>query len=83
MLYNAPRYFSKIFRAYNNGIAPLEWIQNYICAQAKRIMSDHPNQSVKQTSLQLGFPTTSHFCRYFKRATGINPQEYKDKSAQH
>lgn len=28
----------------------------------------------------LGFPTTANFCRYFKRATGIYPQEYKNYS---
>lgn len=78
-----PRYFSKIFGAYNNGTSPLEWIQNYIATQAKRIMDDYPKQSVKETAFQLGFPTTANFCRYFKRATGMTPMEYKEKSAFH
>lgn len=71
------RYFSKIFRAYNNGTSPLEWIQNYVCTQAKRLINDNPNIAVKTIALELGFPTSGNFCRYFKRATGINPQAYK------
>lgn len=72
-----PRYFSKVFRQYSNGLSPLEWIQQYVATQAKRIMDIHPDQTVKETAYQLGFPTTANFCRYFKRATGIFPQEYK------
>ena len=73
------RYFSKMFRQYSNGISPLEWIQQYVATQAKRIMDSYPEQSVKETAYQLGFPNTANFCRYFKRATGIYPQEYKKR----
>ena len=75
-----PRYFSKVFRQFSNGLSPLEWIQQYVATQAKRIMDAHPKQTVKETAYQLGFPTTANFCRYFKRATGINPQEYKTRA---
>ena len=78
MNYDA-RYFSKVFCQYTNGISPLEWIQQYVATQAKLIMNAHPEQTVKQTAFQLGFPTTANFCRYFKRATGIYPQEYKKR----
>ena len=73
-----PRYFSKVFRQMSNGISPLEWIGRYVATQAKRIMDTHPNQTVKEVAFQLGFPTTGNFCRYFKRVTGIYPQEYKN-----
>ena len=72
-----PRYFSKVFRRYSNGLSPLEWIQQYVATQAKLIMDMDPKQTVKETAYQLGFPTTANFCRYFKRAIGIYPQEYK------
>ena len=39
----------------------------------------HPEQTVKETAYQLGFSATASFCRYFKRATGIYPQEYKER----
>lgn len=74
------RYFSKLFRAYSNGISPHEWIQNYISTQAKRLMDEHPQQTVKELTFQLGFPNTANFCRYFKKATGMTPQEYKQKN---
>ena len=74
-----PRYFSKVFRQYSNGLSPLRWIQQYVATQAKLIMDTHPNQTVKETAYQLGFPTTANFCRYFKHATGIYPQEYKKR----
>lgn len=76
-----PRYFSKIFRQYSNGLSPLEWIQQYVATQAKLIMDIHPEKTVKETAYQLGFSSTANFCRYYKRATGIYPQEYKKKHA--
>ena len=72
-----PRYFSKMFRQFSDGLSPLKWIQQYVATQAKLIMDMHPRQTVKETAYQLGFPTTANFCRYFKRATGIYPQDYK------
>ena len=71
------RYFSKLFRQFSDGMSPLAWIQQYVATQAKLIMDRTPRQTVKETALQLGFLTTANFCRYFKRATGIYPQEYK------
>lgn len=76
----APRYFSKVFRQFSKGLSPLEWIQQYVATQAKLIMDAHPKQTVKETAYQLGFPTTANFCRYFKRATGIYPLEYKKRT---
>lgn len=73
----SPRYFSKLFLKVSNGISATDYISRYVCTQAKRIMETHPRQSVKTTALQLGFSTSGNFCRYFKRVTGIYPQEYK------
>ena len=73
------RYFSKVFRQYSNGLSPLKWIQQYVATQAKRIMDMQPELTIKETAYLLGFPTTANFCRYFKRATGIYPQEYKKR----
>lgn len=73
------RYFSKLFRQLSHGISPLEWIQHYVIMRAKSIMDENPEQTVKETAFQLGFPTTANFCRYFKRVTGIYPQAYKNR----
>lgn len=74
----SPRYFSKLFLKVSNGISALDYIGRYVCSQAKRIMETSPRQTVKTTALELGFSTTGNFCRYFKRVTGIYPQEYKE-----
>ena len=71
------RYFSKLFRTMSNGISPLEWIEQYVATQAKFVIKANPKQSIKETAFQLGFPSTANFCRYFKRVTGITPQEYR------
>ena len=74
-----PRYFSKLFLKLSNGLTALEWIQQYVASRAKHIMDEHPNIKIKEVAFQLGFPTTANFCRYFKRATGIYPQAYKER----
>jgi len=76
------QYFTKLFRQLSGGVTPLEWIQQYVVTQAKLLIDQHPDQTVKAVALQLGFPTTANFCRYFKRATGIYPQAYKDSAQQ-
>lgn len=76
-----PRYFSKVFRQFSNGLSPLEWIQQYVAKKAKYIMDAQPKQTVKETAYQLGFPNTANFCRYFKHATGIYPQQYKERGS--
>ena len=75
-----PGYFSKLFLRLSNGITALDWIQQYVASRAKQIMNEQPNIKIKEVAYQLGFPTTANFCRYFKRATGIYPQAYKQKS---
>ncbi len=72
-----PQYFSKLFRQASGGIAPLQWIQQYVVTRAKLLMDANPQKTIKETAYELGFPTTANFCRYFKRATGIYPQAYK------
>ena len=71
------QYFTKLFRELSGGVTPLEWIQQYVVTQAKLLIDANPKQTIKETAFQLGFPSTASFCRYFKRATGIYPQEYK------
>jgi AraC-like DNA-binding protein len=77
------QYFTKLFRKASGGVSPLEWIQQYVVTQAKLLMDANPKQSIKEVAYQLGFPNTANFCRYFRTATNMTPQQYKDKSAQH
>ena len=56
----------------------MDWIGEYVTSQAKQLIESNPKQTVKEIAYQLGFPSTAGFCRYFKRVTGIYPQEYKN-----
>ena len=73
------QYFTKLFCKLSGGVTPFEWIQQYVVTQAKLLMDANPKQTIKETAYHLGFPTTANFCRYFKRATGIYPQAYKQR----
>ena len=74
------QYFTKLFCKASGGVSPLEWIQQYVVTQAKLLIDANPKQTINEVAFQLGFPTTANFCRYFKRATGIYPQAYKEST---
>ena len=54
-----------------------EAIEQYVVAQAKRLIESHPTTSLKEIAYMLGFQEPSAFHRYFKRVTGINTLEYR------
>ena len=76
------QYFTKLFRKASGGVSPLEWIQQYVVTQAKLLIDADPKRAIKETAYALGFHSTAEFCRYFKRATGIYPQAYKEQMAE-
>lgn len=76
-LHLTPKYFSKVFVSLTGGQSPTEWIDQYVAAQAKRIISTQ-QLTVKETAYRLGFTESASFCRFFKRVTGLTPQEYKN-----
>lgn len=72
----SPKYFSKVIRQVTNGISANEWIDQYVVAQAKRMMDTHPTMTIQEVAYRLGFAEESAFCRYFKRVTGKTAKEY-------
>ena len=71
---------------YGNSVSGIDMVFPHVlillCLRGTaRIMDTHPKHKVKDAAIQLGFPSTGHFCRYFKRATGIYPQTYKNSRA--
>ena len=73
------QYFTKLFRKLSGGVSPLEWIQQYVVTQAKLLIDADPKRTIKETAFALGFHSSAEFCRYFLRATGIYPQQYKEQ----
>lgn len=77
LLHLTPKYFSKVIRMVTGGMSPSNWIEQYVIAQAKRIMATHPALTIQETAYLLGFSEPSSFCRFFKRYTGVTAKKYR------
>jgi len=70
-----PKYFSLLIQQYS-GRYPSDIIQDYFLIEAKNLLST-PGLTIQQVSDKLHFPNPSFFSRYFKRATGQSPRQYR------
>ena len=75
-----PKYLSKVIRAATNGLSPVEWIEQYVTAQAKRLIEARATQTLQETAYMLGFSEPTSFYRYFKRVTGMTAKQYRDRN---
>ena len=74
-----PKYLSKVIRIATNGHSPVKWIEQYVIAQAKRLIETHATQTLQETAYLLGFSEPTTFYRYFKRVTGMTAKQYRDQ----
>lgn len=72
-----PRYLSTAIKQ-ASGITAKEWIDRAVVTNAK-IMLKYSSKQVTEIAYALEFPNASFFCKYFKHATGLTPQEYRGK----
>ncbi len=75
LLHKSPKTISNIFSLYSKR-TPLQVIQDRIVSEAKRLLY-YTDKSVKEIADDLGFEDASHFSKYFKKCTSINPSELK------
>lgn len=75
----SPNYFGDLVKK-ETGRTPQEYIQNKIIALAKEALLG-TTKTVNEISYGLGFQYSQHFNRYFKRSTGMTPNEYRRKAA--
>lgn len=61
-----------------SGTSAKEWIDRALVTDAK-VMLKHTSRPVNQVADELRFPNPSFFCKYFKRLTGLTPQEYRSR----
>lgn len=70
-----PKHLSRTVKA-QTGISAVEWINRHIILEAK-VMLRSSNLNIQQISDELHFPSQSFFGKYFKKATGVSPKEYR------
>ena len=70
-----PRYLNTVIRQASQQTV-MDWINQSIILEAK-VLLKHSNRLVYQISDELNFPNPSFFSKFFKRMTGITPQEYQ------
>jgi len=57
------------------------WRNELRIHKAKELITDHPDMSLNQIAIQVGFVTRSNFYLYFKKITGQSPADYRDRIA--
>lgn len=69
------RYLGTVVLA-TSGVGAKEWIDRAIISTAK-VLLRHSDKQSSQIADELNFPNASFFCKYFKRMTGLTPQQYR------
>ncbi|HHV84252.1 MAG TPA: AraC family transcriptional regulator [Petrimonas sp.] len=71
------KYLSKTIKN-NTGRSVNSWLEDSIIMSAK-ILLKSSDSTIMQISEELNFPNPSYFGRYFKKATGMTPKEYREQ----
>ncbi len=72
-----PKHLSRLVKA-NTGFSAVEWINQFVILEAK-VMLSSTNMNVQQIAEELNFPSQSFFGKYFKKATGMSPKEFRNQ----
>ncbi len=64
------------------GLSASGMIQRRVLAEARRLLA-HTDLSVGEIGRRLGFDDPSHFGRYFRRAAGCSPREFRARLGPH
>jgi AraC family transcriptional regulator len=70
-----PTYLAASFQKYF-GVSVGEFVRLRRIEQAREMLS-HTDHPLSEVALLLGFSDQSHFCRTFKKQTGLSPLEYR------
>ena len=71
----SPRYLSSVIRNVS-GRTVVEWVNRAVILEAK-VLLKHSDLLTYQIADELHFPNPSFFSKFFKRMTGMTPQEYQ------
>lgn len=70
-----PKYLARIIQQVT-GHTPAYWIMDFTVREAKTLLKS-TTLTVTELSERMNFPNSSFFARYFRRHTGVSPQEYR------
>lgn len=70
-----PRHLAKVIRQ-TTGQVPSYWIADFTIRELKSLLCS-TSLTVTQLADRLNFPDSSFLARYFRRNTGMSPQEYR------
>lgn len=71
-----PKHLSRTIKL-QTGASAVDWINRFVILEAK-VMLRSSNLNVQQIAEELNFPSQSFFGKYFKKATGVSPKDYRN-----
>ncbi|MCM1504490.1 MAG: helix-turn-helix domain-containing protein [Muribaculum sp.] len=71
----SPKYFSDLIKK-ETGKSALDFIHAMVTTIAKEMAYDE-SLSLSEIAYRLGFKYPQHFSRFFKRNTGMTPNQYR------
>jgi AraC-like DNA-binding protein len=74
----SPNYGLEVFQKIYH-MSPRKYLSGLKLQEAK-ILLQQPEISLKEIANRLGYKNLSHFSRQFKRWTGLNPTEFRNKT---
>jgi AraC family transcriptional activator of pobA len=77
MLFVSAKHLTEVIKS-ETGQNALYVIHNRLLLEAQYLLSSS-GLSVKEIAIQLNFDNSSHFSRFFKRFTGVNPSDFKSR----
>ncbi|MBW1295678.1 helix-turn-helix domain-containing protein [Aquimarina litoralis] len=77
LLFKSPKTLSNLFHKYSDK-SPLATINGRIVLEAKRLLL-YSDKTSEEIAYELGYKEAGHFSKFFKKHTGLNPSEFKNK----
>lgn len=72
-------YLTRIFKKHT-GESPVKYLLRLRIDEAKKLLLEHSDLSVKQISTLVGYEDQHYFSRFFKELTGVSPSDYRNKN---